>query len=252
MMHKLIPLFFLLGITISSSAQNNGMASPQPDESGFAKNVLGDTTITFNELSIQKDTVSAFRLKKEYNWIIGIDSFLLAQNKEEDTQSKIVIKRSGENSYLSNLLNSAILQVFMWLIAISIVLFFVYKFLLSEAVFERQKNKRSINVLTEQENISIKDDFDNLLRKAYQNGDWRHAMRFLFLKTLQKLNEKELIKYAVDKTNSVYVLELPLAKRKDFTSLAHYYDYVWYGNVKVQKHIFDLIEKKFNAFLNKI
>jgi Domain of unknown function (DUF4129) len=80
----------------------------------------------------------------------------------------------------------------------------------------------------------------------------RLAMRYLFLKTLQKLNERELINFAADKTNSQYAREIPAAKRNEFANLALYYEYIWYGNVGVQKETFDGIKTKFDTFLNKI
>jgi Domain of unknown function (DUF4129) len=98
----------------------------------------------------------------------------------------------------------------------------------------------------------MESNFENLQSKAYDAGDMRMAMRYLFLKTLQKLNDRELIRFAVDKTNTAYARELPQAKRNEFASLALYYEYIWYGNIAVQKETFDGIENKFNEFLNRI
>lgn len=269
-MTTMLKLFFfsiILVGTLSSFAQESVVSSQANDtsftiaeddelntkeESDFAKDVLGDTAVNFNDFSIERDTVSAIKLKKDYSWISNIDSFLLAQKKEDSMQSKIVIKQNNGNSFLSNFLNSGILQVLMWIIAASLVLFIIYKLFLSEAVFSRRKTKAGINLQTEELDLHLVNDYNKLLHDAYADGNWRYAMRFLFLKTLQKLNEKQMIKYAVDKTNSIYVLELPAAKKSDFASLALYYEYIWYGKVEIQKDIFDFIETKFNNFLNKV
>ena len=220
--------------------------------SGFAKEVLSDTSISFSDFSIPKDSITTLKLKKEYSWITNIDSFLLAKKKEADNQSKIVIRQNSGKSFLSNFFNSGILQVFMWLVAVAVVLFIIYKLFLSEGVFARRSVKSNIQINADDNDETLIKDYDVLLRKAHADGNWRFAMRFLFLKTLQKLNEKEMIKYAVDKTNSAYVKELPFTKRDDFASLALYYEYVWYGNVTVEKDVFDSIENKYNNFLNKI
>ena len=265
-MRKLFLTSVSIFIAFCCVAQDSGVQSPLYDtaynieeeeldtkvESDFAKEVLGDTTITFNDFSVKKDTVSALKLKKEYSWITNIDSFLLAQKKEERKQSKITSKENSGSSFLSNFFSSGILQVVMWIIAGSVVLFIIYKLFLSEAVFGRRRTKAAVSLLDDSEDESLANDYEALLQKAYQEGDLRFAMRFLFLKTLQRLNERELIKYSVDKTNSVYVSELPEAKKNDFASLALYYEYVWYGKVDIQKNVFDSIETKFNNFLNKI
>jgi len=264
-MHKTFLLIFFLTIIFCANAQNNGASTTTIDSSlvinnndkaetitGFAKDVLGDTTINFNDFALQRDTVSALKLKKEYSWITNIDSFLLAKKKEDSSQSKFVITQNKSNSFLSSLFNSRILKATIWFIAAALVLFIIYKLFLSEAVFGKRSAKAGINFQIDEEDTSLVNDYEKLLRKAYDDGNWRFAMRFLFLKTLQKLNEKEIIKYAVDKTNSVYVNELPVARRNDFASLALYYEYVWYGNAEIEKTVFDAIENKFNNFLNKI
>ena len=266
-MRKIFFFSIILIGTLSSFAQESVVSSQANDssftiaeddelstkeESDFAKEVLGDTTISFNDFSIQRDTVSAIKLKRDYSWITNIDSFLLAQKMDDNMQSKIVIKQNSGNSFISNFLNSGILQVLMWIIAASLVLFIIYKLFLSEAVFNKRKTKAGINLQTEELDIHLVNDYDKLLNVAYADGNWRFAMRYLFLKTLQKLNENEMIKYAVDKTNSVYVLELPVAKKNDFASLALYYEYIWYGKVEIQKNIFDSIQIKYDHFLNKI
>ena len=264
-MHKTFLLIFFLIIIFCAKAQNNSATTTTIDssltinnntteenESSFAKDVLGDTTINFNDFALQRDTVSALKLKKEYSWTTNIDSFLLAKKKEDSSQSKFVITQNNSNSFLSSLFNSRILKVTMWFIAAALVLFIIYKLFLSEGVFGKRSAKAGINLQIDEEDTSLVNDYERLLRKAYDDGNWRFAMRFLFLKTLQKLNEKEIIKYAVDKTNSAYVNELPVAMRNDFASLALYYEYVWYGNVEIEKTVFDAIENKFNNFLNKI
>ena len=259
----LLMYFFALGVAAQNAVlpsihedssyifDNNDNAETETS-SGFAKEVLSDTSISFSEFSIPKDSISALKVKKDYSWINNIDSFLLSQKKEADNESKIVIRQNSGKSFLSNFFNSGILQVFMWLIAAAIILFIIYKLFLSEAFFARRSVKPNIQMKADDNDETLVNDYDALLRKAHVDGNLRFAMRFLFLKTLQNLNDKDLIKYAVDKTNSVYVLELPAAKKNEFAALALYYEYVWYGKVEIEKEVFNSIENKFNHFLNKI
>lgn len=231
---------------------NNDKEEEDTNASGFAKDVLADTSINFSDFSIRKDSISTLKLKNEYGWVTNIDSFLIAQKKEDSKQSKMEIKQNSGSSFLSSLFNSGILKAIMGLASAALVLFIIYKFFLSEGLFGRRSAKRGINVETDEDDTRLVKNYNVLLRKAYEEGNWRFAMRFLFLKTLKKLSEKEMIKYAVEKTNSAYVRELPDAKRNDFASLSLYYEYVWYGNVEIEKAVFDSIENKFDNFLNKI
>ncbi len=267
-MRKIISLFFvflLLAAFVNAQANvapglkedstfllDNSQEDETSNPSGFAKEVLSDTTINFSDFTIQRDSLVALKLRKEYSWISNIDSFLLAQKKDDSEQAKIVIKQSSGKSFLDSFFNSGILKTIMWVAAAALVLFIIYKLFLSEGLFGRRTVKAGVNVQTDEDDVHLGNDYEKLLRKSYAEGNWRFAMRFLFLKTLQKLNEQSMIVYAADKTNSTYVNELPLAKRNEFASLALYYEYIWYGNVEIEKTVFDTIENKFSSFINKI
>ncbi len=220
--------------------------------SGFAKDVKGDTLIYFNGYEISKDSVNKWKNKNEYKWIKNLDSFLLDRRKQSEKQPKITLKENKSPSFLDSIFGSGIFQTLLWIIAVALVLFIIYKLFLSNAVFGKLSRKTTNIIEQDEEDVTQANDYDSHLRKAYNAGDLRLAMRYLFLKTLQKLNDKEMIRYSVDKTNSMYVKELAPAKRNLFASLALYYEYIWYGNATVNKETFDAIELKFNEFLNRL
>lgn len=220
--------------------------------SGFAKDVKGDTLIYFNGYEISKDSVNKWKNQHEYKWIKNLDSFLLDRKKQSEKQPKITLKENRSPSFLDSVFGSGVFQTLLWIIAIALVLIIIYKLFLSNAVFGKRSKKATNIIEQDEEDVTQANDYDALLRKAYNAGDLRFAMRYLFLKTLQKLNDKEMIRYSVDKTNSMYVKELAPAKRNIFASLALYYEYIWYGNATVNKETFDAIEIKFNEFLNRL
>ncbi|MCY7291515.1 MAG: DUF4129 domain-containing protein [Ferruginibacter sp.] len=266
MLKKLVVLLFLQLYIFCASAQESPVieslqdstfiinAEEEDDEnsSGFAEDVKGDTSIIFNGLEVKKDSINFWKNKKEYSWIKNLDSFLINKKKQAEKQPKISTRENNGNSFFDAVFNSGILQTILWMAAIALLLFIIYKLFLSNAVFSKRSKKANIEIEQDEEDITLANDYDSLLRKAYNTGELKMAMRFLFLKTLQKLNDRELIRYSVDKTNSNYVKELPPAKRNLFASLALYYEYIWYGNAPVTKEIFDAIEIKFNEFLNRL
>jgi hypothetical protein len=225
--------------------------------STFAEDVLGDTTVYFRDLIISQDSLQSWKRNKKYAWINNIDSLLKDKQQKEDEESQKAMRKgrdlSDGLSGFERFLNSGFLQLLLWIIGGSVVAFIIYRLFLSKGLFGTA-GKKAKNVVEEQEEIdnNMESDFESLQRKAYAAGDLRVAMRYLFLKTLQKLNDKEMIRFAADKTNSAYARELPQAKRNEFASLALYYEYIWYGNIAVQKETFDGIENKFNEFLKRI
>jgi hypothetical protein len=225
--------------------------------STFADDVLGDTTVYFRDLIISQDSLESWKGNKKYAWINNIDSLLKDKQQKEDEQAQNAMRKgkdlSDGLSGFERFLNSGFLQLLLWVIGGSVVAFIIYRLFLSQGIFGTA-GKKAKNVVEEQEEIdnNMESDFDSLQRKAYAAGDLRVAMRYMFLKTLQKLDDRELIRFAADKTNSAYARELPQAKRNEFSSLALYYEYIWYGNIAVQKETFDGIENKFNEFLKRI
>jgi hypothetical protein len=223
---------------------------------GFSSDVLGDTMINFRAFQLNEDSLAYWKTNKKYAWITNLDSLLHEKQLEtEDKQKDLMRKGQSVGDGLSaadNFFNSAFLKMFLWLIAGGVVFYIIYQLFLSKGVFGKASKKATTAVVEEEVDNNMESDFDSLQRRAYAAGDLRVAMRYLFLKTLQKLNDKELIRFAVDKTNSAYARELPPAKRNEFSSLALYYEYIWYGNIAVQKNTFDGIETKFNQFLQKI
>jgi hypothetical protein len=267
MCKKIITIFLLVCCFLTSKAQaqvedtdstiisNDLMEEVEEynDSFSFSKEVLGDTMVYFRTFEIDKDSISSWKNNKKYAWHKNIDSLLKDKQKhEQKSTSESSSSMNNGFSMLDRFFNSPLLKILLWLLAGCFVAFILYKLFLSKGLFGKATKKTTKETeLAEVENISD-NDFDKLLRKAYTAGDLRLAMRYLFLKLLQKLNDKELIHFASDKTNSNYAKELPVAKRNEFASLALYYEYIWYGNTAVQNDMFDKIEIKFNDFLKKV
>lgn len=245
---------------------------PTEEEVVFTETESRDTVIRFRNFYFNPDSINAWKHEKKYAWITNLDSLLKQQKIEyEEAQAKNNRKRKkterktaeGKDddqeidvpsfNIFDNKLNSPILKIILWCLGIAFIGFIIYQLFLSKGIFGTGGKKTS-NVVAEEPlaDDNMENNFDALYRRAYNAGDMRIAMRYLFLKTLQKLNDKELVQFATDKTNSQYAREIPTTMRNDFAKLALYYEYIWYGNIAVNKETFDNIAVTFNNFLNKI
>ncbi len=232
--------------------------------------IEGDTTIQFRNFYLNPDSVYAWKHDKKYAWITNLDSLL--RQEEENYKTKQYERKNrkqkdqrkteeGEEEEFNNStsnpfdpkLNSPILKFILWGLAACFVGFIIFKLFLSKGIFNTG-GKKTAQVNEEEivDDDNMENDFDTMYKRAYNEGNMRIAMRHLFLKTLQTLNEKELITFATDKTNSQYTRELPTTLKNSFAQLALYYEYIWYGNVVVKKEMFDGIAIKFTQFLNKV
>ncbi|MDR0793237.1 MAG: DUF4129 domain-containing protein, partial [Chitinophagaceae bacterium] len=134
-----------------------------------------------------------------------------------------------------------------WILVAVFVLAIVY-FLLSNKINIFRKTTRSFSGGGEdydEENI-FELPYQKLLKKAYDEKNYRLVIRLLYLQTLKILSEKSVIKYQAGLTNSTYVSQLYNSKYYDlFFRITRYYEYVWYGEFPVETATFQKIEQDF-------
>jgi hypothetical protein len=96
-------------------------------------------------------------------------------------------------------------------------------------------------------------DYDAQISLLVEKGQFREAVRLLFLKLMTSLQKRELIQYSKDKTNRDYMRELTNEDfRSCFRSLSLVYNYVWYGNTPIKKEQYLNFEKNFQTFYDLI
>jgi hypothetical protein len=135
-----------------------------------------------------------------------------------------------------------------WIIAIGLFGFLVFKLFLSNGSFfsRSQRNISSDIVVNTEENS---DDPEWQIQQAIKNGNYRLAVRYLYLLSLKRLADKNYIEINSSKTNYEYVNEVRKQKfANDFASLTLQYEYVWYGEYPVDQRLFDQIQDGFNQF----
>lgn len=92
-------------------------------------------------------------------------------------------------------------------------------------------------------------DFDNRIAKAYDEKNYRLAIRWQYLKQLNNLNDKNLISYQSHKTNIDYGKELAQSNFKEgFLDISRVYDFVWYGEYGVTEEDYAKLSEKFKMF----
>ncbi len=97
-------------------------------------------------------------------------------------------------------------------------------------------------------------DFRQLARNAYEAGDYRTAMMFLFSHVLLMLDKSNLIRLRKGKTNRQYLAEL-----RAYQNLSNYYESVmipfedvFFGDYELNKHAFDHCWNNLESFQMQI
>lgn len=82
-------------------------------------------------------------------------------------------------------------------------------------------------------------NIDQLIDEALKNSNYRLAIRWCFLRSLQLLNQHKQIAWQPAKTNIDYQYELKNpGLRESFSRLSYVFDYVWYGEMAANENTF--------------
>ena len=233
------------------------------DESADEEVVYYPDTLKQKYRSIIHDSVYAINTDKGFYYKRYMDSLLRAMEvrlkKIEERRYRDSIKnnRSGRSGtarsrreiYIDEgVFSGSVLGIIFWILAIALFGYIVFKLFLSNAsFFSRSRKNLSANINVETEEDA--NDPDAMLRNAIKNGNYRLAIRYLYLQTLIRLSEKRFIQVNSNKTNYEYVREVRNQKfAGDFASLTLKYEYVWYGEYPVDERLFEQIHGSFIQF----
>jgi Domain of unknown function (DUF4129) len=145
-------------------------------------------------------------------------------------------------------------KIFLWALAIGVVLYAVLKIIGMEKVMWLIKGRKegSLDYSVEQEDIySI--NFNEAIEEAISRKNFRLAIRLFYLRLLKELADKELIRWKINKTNIDYSRELSVTiYGQGFDEVTNIYEYAWYGEFEVEEDSFLQIRNVFHQFQQKI
>lgn len=120
-------------------------------------------------------------------------------------------------------------------VVIGAVLYYIVRLKYAGALSPESPNYKSgIQGLTQ----TKEEDFDRLISESLESGNFKLAIRYLYLKTLLTLSKKELIKLREWKSPYDYERELKSEVANSYRELARLFEYVWYGDFEAGERDF--------------
>lgn len=215
------------------------------DDSNVKEDYTGDTILRQNELFVEPDSIRKLKNSESFAYAKNLDS-LLYEKKNQSAEKE-------DLSWLARLLLSSVTKYFLLIVAVTFIVFILYKLFFTEGFFQRPPTVINVAALPEDDNLSATADYGKLIAQAINSRNYRMAVRYHYLQSLQRLSSKGAIQFEVDKTNFQYVRELSGKKYKNsFASLTLDYEYVWYGGFEIDEHIFNSIQNKFKLFNSEV
>jgi hypothetical protein len=150
---------------------------------------------------------------------------------------------------ISRILNSAFMKWTLLLAVIGVVLYGIYQ-LAKENNFNWFSRTGKQNQSETLETVSGEEmDYDTAIRKYQAEGNYRLAVRCMYIRLIHTVREKTGISFRDSSTNAEIARAFgthPLAG--DFRFLAMAYEYIYYGGFIPRKELFESIKSRFDAF----
>jgi len=132
---------------------------------------------------------------------------------------------------------AAFLRILPYILLVVLLFVLIRFFMNTQASDPSSSSKRNAFVgLSEEEQIIKNEDIQALIQKALADKNYRLAVRYSYLYSLQLLSKKELIDWQLQKTNHDYLSEIKKPDlQNSFSKITRIYDYIWYGDFTIDE-----------------
>jgi Domain of unknown function (DUF4129) len=152
-------------------------------------------------------------------------------------------------SFVFNVLGSSLFKIILYSLLAAILIYVLYNIVVSN------KMHLFINAARQQKATAAllmqKNNWDEMLQLAVAQGNYRLAVRYQFLRTLQLLDDRKIIVYHAEATNYEYLRMMRSHKNEnEFKFLTQVYEYVWYGEFNITDTRYKNLAERFTQFNN--
>lgn len=204
-----------------------------------------DTLLSSTAIFYPNDSLRRLRKDKQLATNLRLDSLLKRWQEEQKEEQPKEVNTKALFTFID------FLRLLLWFLVIGGVLFLIYRLFLSEkGLFTASVKKKQV---MEEEEPTDEGGWALKVKEAEQQGNYRLAVRYLYLQVLALIAEKGWLQLSADKTNYQYVRELTnKAIRNEFARITLHYEYAWYGNFEVEEQVYRVIKNEYSSFQTKI
>lgn len=194
-------------------------------------------------LRVVPDSVTE-RMKKEKDFLYANDPSSWTEKKGERDNSFVKM--------IQAISRSPLLKWLIYLLVAAIIIYAIYQVMVVNDFFMFSRTHKKKKAKQEEDDELLTDNIDEKISNAIENKEYRLAIRFLYLKTLQLLHESNSIKLHAKSTNQDYIRQMQQHSGiSQFRLLTHIYEYVWYGEFHPSDIQFDAIRTNFDQFIKQ-
>jgi hypothetical protein len=232
-------------------------------EATSVSNLDAKPTFTSKDVIVDNDSISELHFstnfKKKYN---SNDFIYEEKTPEKNAWDRFKEWLSGLIQRLFNFSNNKVAMdvtvTILKILAVLIIGFAVYKIVKAllnkegQWVFGKNTQKKFETDAEIEKHLKTA-DFEKLVQKTLSEDQKRLTLRYYYLWLLQKMSQKQLIEWDIEKTNTDYLYEIKNQEQKDrFAYLSYLYNYSWYGEFEMNQVDFDKAKLAFETTLKSL
>lgn len=214
-----------------------------------------DTTSNIQPLDFKEEQISSYKNDKDFsylnvevsdNWWSRFKAWLSSRYHE------IIHWLFGD--YEAGSFLSFFLQLLPYLLIFAVIAFAVWLFIrLNPGSYLLATQDEPEVFLSDEEKIIKSENIQELIERAVKAEDYRLAVRYYYLQLLKLLNQKKLIAYEFQKTDTDYLNELEQENFKlNFKKILRIYDFIWYGSFPISVEDFVKTQRNFEDFKSSL
>jgi hypothetical protein len=187
------------------------------------------------------DTIVA-RMKKEKEFAYANDPAFWVKEKK--------VYRKGFWDYVFDFFGSDLVRIIFYSLLVGLIIFVLYRIIIVNDLFIFYSSKKHKKIFEENQLTELDPGIvDQKIQEAIDQKNYHAAVRYLYLKTLYTLSDKEWIQFHPEATNSEYLNQMSQHKKnREFRFLTQVYEYVSYGKFEISEQQFTLVHHNFKSF----
>jgi len=195
---------------------------------------------------VSDSTVRKMQRDKDFEY--ANDPEYWVRHKEDQSTER---KDSWEGFY--KFFSNPVIKALAYILVGLVFIFILYRVIVVNNLYVLRSSKKISSVGDELEEDLNDGNIDEKIRKSLQLGNYRQAVRYHYLKTLQLLGQKGWIHLHAQSTNHDYVNQMSKHTGADtFNYLTSAFEYVWYGEFDLSENQYALVQNAFQNFYNTV
>jgi hypothetical protein len=175
------------------------------------------------------------------------------REKKEPLKERKARTSTGFWEAFYDFFDRSIVKMIFYTVLIILVLFGIYRVVVVNKLYMSYSAKAALDEGGETEVDMDHNTLEQAISNAIKQGNYRLAVRYLYIRSLRALNDRGWIRYHAQATNYDYLQQLkgqPL--QPEFRFLTQVYDYVWYGEFPLNAEQFTGVQHRFNQFFTQV